>query len=133
MILRPEQDGQRLDVYLAETVEGLSRSAAQKLIAGGALTLDGQSVRKMDKTIAGREYALEIPEAKPVAIEAHVQVVEQVLYDLAKGQGHDGQVVSVQAHDRKADDPTSYGGKHAGNRDGDEQAQGIRRYDSAQA
>ena len=64
MILRPERDGQRLDVYLAETVEGLSRSAAQKLIADGALTLDGQSVRKMDKTIAGREYALEIPTEK---------------------------------------------------------------------
>ena len=74
MILRPEQDGQRLDVYLAEAVEGLSRSAAQKLIASGALTLDGQSVRKMDKTVAGREYALEIPEAKPVAIWIIVQL-----------------------------------------------------------
>ena len=81
MILRPEQDGQRLDVYLAETVEGLSRSAAQKLIAGGALTLDGQSVRKMDKTIAGREYALEIPEAKPVAIEAQDIALDVVWED----------------------------------------------------
>ena len=81
MILRPERDGQRLDVYLAETVEGLSRSAAQKLIAGGALTLDGQSVRKMDKTIAGREYALEIPEAKPVAIEAQDIALDVVWED----------------------------------------------------
>ncbi len=81
MILRPEQDGQRLDVYLAEAVEGLSRSAAQKLIASGALTLDGQSVRKMDKTIAGREYALEIPEAKPVAIEAQDIALDVVWED----------------------------------------------------
>ena len=81
MILRPERDGQRLDVYLAETVEGLSRSAAQKLIAGGALTLDGQSVRKMDKTIAGREYALEIPETKPVAIEAQDIALDVVWED----------------------------------------------------
>ena len=81
MILRPERDGQRLDAYLAETVEGLSRSAAQKLIADGALTLDGQSVRKMDKTIAGREYALEIPEAKPVAIEAQDIALDVVWED----------------------------------------------------
>ncbi len=81
MILRPEQDGQRLDVYLAEAVEGLSRSAAQKLIASGALTLDGQSVRKMDKTVAGREYALEIPEAKPVAIEAQDIALDVVWED----------------------------------------------------
>ena len=81
MILRPERDGQRLDVYLAEAVEGLSRSAAQKLIASGALTLDGQSVRKMDKTVAGREYALEIPEAKPVAIEAQDIALDVVWED----------------------------------------------------
>ena len=81
MILRPEQDGQRLDVYLAEAVEGLSRSAAQKLIASGALTLDGQSMRKMDKTVAGREYALEIPEAKPVAIEAQDIALDVVWED----------------------------------------------------
>ena len=81
MILRPDKDGQRLDVYLAETVEGLSRSAAQKLIASGALTLDGQSVRKMDKTVAGREYALEIPEAKPVAIEAQDIALDVVWED----------------------------------------------------
>ena len=81
MILRPEQDGQRLDVYLAEAVEGLSRSAAQKLIASGALTLDGQSVRKMDKTVAGREYTLEIPEAKPVAIEAQDIALDVVWED----------------------------------------------------
>ena len=70
MILRPEQDGQRLDVYLAEAVEGLSRSAAQKLIAGGMLTLDGEPLRKMDKTVAGREYELILPEAQSVEIAA---------------------------------------------------------------
>ena len=70
MILRPEQDGQRLDVYLAEAVEGLSRSAAQKLIANGMLTLDGEPLRKMDKTVAGREYELILPEAQSVEIAA---------------------------------------------------------------
>ena len=44
MRLRPEESGQRLDVYLAGAVEGLSRSAAQRLIADGLLTLDGAPV-----------------------------------------------------------------------------------------
>ena len=68
MRLRPDESGQRLDVFLAGAVEGLSRSAAQKLIADGLLTLDGAPLRKMDKTIAGREYELTVPEAQPVEI-----------------------------------------------------------------
>ena len=81
MNLQATETGVRLDVFLSQTLENTSRSAAQKLIAGGALTLDGQSVRKMDKTIAGREYALEIPEAKPVAIEAQDIALDVVWED----------------------------------------------------
>ena len=40
---------------------------------------------------------------RPASSHADVEVVEQVLDDLAEGEGHDGEVVAAQAHDRDAD------------------------------
>ncbi len=68
MILTPDFSGERLDVYLATAVEGLSRSAAQKLIAQGAVTCGGKSVNKKDKTVAGTQYELILPPVQPVEI-----------------------------------------------------------------
>ena len=44
-----------------------------------------------------------------VGVEAHVEVVEDVLDDLTKGKRHDGEVVTAQAHDRDADDEAGDG------------------------
>lgn len=68
MTLIPETSGERMDVYLAGAVEGLSRNAAQKLLEQGACTLHGAPLGKKDKTVAGEVYELEIPEAQPVEI-----------------------------------------------------------------
>ncbi len=68
MILRPEEGGIRLDVYLASAVEGLSRSAAQKLIENGAVTCLGRPVNKKDKTVEGQTYALTLPPVQEVEI-----------------------------------------------------------------
>ena len=48
------QAGRRADVWLAEAVEGLTRSAAQKLLEDGAVLCNGESVRKNRKTAPRR-------------------------------------------------------------------------------
>lgn len=70
MILQSETAGLRLDVFLSEQIETLSRSAAQKLLENGCVTCDGKPLRKQDKTVAGAVYAVELPEVREVEIEA---------------------------------------------------------------
>ena len=57
-----------MDVFLAEQLE-LSRSAVQRLLEAGAVTLDGKPLRKQDKTQAGAVYEVELPEVKELSIE----------------------------------------------------------------
>ena len=41
---------------------------------------------------------------RPSAVQAHIQVVEDVLDDLAEGQRHDGQIVAPETQHRNADE-----------------------------
>ena len=60
--------GERLDVFLASFIEGLTRSAAQKLIEAGCVTLTGAPVRKNHRTSAGEVYSVErIPPGESAA------------------------------------------------------------------
>ena len=68
MILYADIPGERLDAFLARCAEGLSRSAAQKLIEEGAVTRNGKKAKKNDKLNIGDAVCYEIPEAKPVDI-----------------------------------------------------------------
>ena len=68
MILYADIPGERLDAFLARCAEGLSRSAAQKLIEEGAVTRNGKPGKKNDKLNMGDAVEYEIPEAKPVDI-----------------------------------------------------------------
>ena len=68
MILRADTDGLRLDVFLAQRLPELSRSAAQKLLEAGAVTQNGRPLRKQDRTAAGAEYELVLPEPREVEI-----------------------------------------------------------------
>ena len=70
MNLKAETSGLRLDVFLSQTLENLTRSAAQKLLEAGAVTQNGKVLRKQDKTQAGAVYAVELPEVREVEIEA---------------------------------------------------------------
>ena len=58
-------DGLRIDVFLAESVDGLTRSAAARLLADGRVTLGGKPVAKSHKVVAGTEIAVEIPDSAP--------------------------------------------------------------------
>ena len=81
MILHCTEAGVRLDVFLAAALDNTSRSAAQKLLEAGAVTLDGKPLRKQDKTAAGADYAVVLPEVKPVAVEARAMPLDVVWED----------------------------------------------------
>ena len=54
--IKCEDGGERLDVFLAARLPGLTRSAAQKLLETGRVTLNGIPVRKSHKSSQGETY-----------------------------------------------------------------------------
>ena len=68
MTLFADISGERLDAFLARTGEELSRSAAQKLIEEGLVTLNGKPGKKNDKLNMGDRVDYQIPEPKEVDI-----------------------------------------------------------------
>ena len=58
--------GKRLDAFLAERVEGVSRAAAAKLIESGAVLLDGKNVSKSCKLAGTETVELTLPEPEPI-------------------------------------------------------------------
>lgn len=70
MKLRAETSGQRLDIFLAAAVPELTRSAAQRLLEQGNVTLDGAPLKKNAKTETGAEYELSLPELRETELVA---------------------------------------------------------------
>ena len=68
ILLTADEAGLRLDVFLAARVEGLTRSAAQRLLEEGAVTCRGRAVKKNEKTAAGAVYKLCLPEPEPLDV-----------------------------------------------------------------
>ena len=60
--------GERLDAFLARSVEDLSRSAAQKLLEKGAVTLSGRPAKKNEKTAEGMTVEVELPDPEPIDV-----------------------------------------------------------------
>ena len=68
MILCADTTGERLDAFLARTVENLSRSGAQKLLEEGCVLVNGKPGKKNDKLKAGDQVSVTVPEPKEVDI-----------------------------------------------------------------
>ena len=66
--LTADRDGERLDQFLSRSVEGLTRSAAQRLIEEGAVTCNGRAVKKNARTAVGDAVALTLPDPEPVDV-----------------------------------------------------------------
>ena len=66
--LRADRTGERADSFLARTVEGLTRSAAQRLLEEGAVRKNGTPVKKNEKLTEGDVLVLSLPEPEPVDI-----------------------------------------------------------------
>ena len=58
-------------------------------------------------------------------VDAHDQAGDNLFDDLAKGQGHDGQVVTAQAKNRDADQKAQNGSGDSADDDADDQAHRI--------
>lgn len=57
--------GLRLDSFLGRELPELTRSAAQRLIEDGRVTVDGKTVSKSAKLSGGETVAVELPEPEP--------------------------------------------------------------------
>ena len=68
MTLFADIPGERLDAFLARCGENLSRSAAQKLIEEGLVTLNGRPGKKNDKLNIADRVEYSIPQPKEVDI-----------------------------------------------------------------
>ena len=64
-----EQDGQRIDKFLQQQVEGMSRSQAQKWLAAGQVLVQGKAAGKNDKLKAGMQVEVCLPETALAAQE----------------------------------------------------------------
>ncbi|MDD6679073.1 MAG: RluA family pseudouridine synthase [Firmicutes bacterium] len=68
MTLTADTPGERLDAFLARSVEGMTRSAAQRLLEEGCVLRNGRPGKKNDKLQPGDTVCLTIPEPKEVDI-----------------------------------------------------------------
>ena len=68
LTLTADQAGERADQFLARSVEGLTRSAAQKLLEQGAVTAGGRALKKNAKLEAGTELSLSLPDPEPIDV-----------------------------------------------------------------
>ena len=66
--LTAEQSGQRADQFLAACLDGLTRSAAQKLLEGGHVVCRGKALKKNDRLKAGDQLTVLIPDPSPVEL-----------------------------------------------------------------
>ena len=66
--LTADRAGERADAFLARCVPNLTRSAAQRLLEEGAVTLGGRPVKKNYKTAPGDVLEAVLPDPEPVAI-----------------------------------------------------------------
>ncbi len=67
LTLTADRAGERCDQFLARSVEGLTRSAAQRLLEEGRVTgPDGRPLRKNEKLEAGAVLSVELPEPEAV-------------------------------------------------------------------
>ena len=63
-----QESGERIDALLAREIEGLTRSAAQRLVSDGAVFVNGAEVKKNYKCRAGDAVYVELPEPEPAEL-----------------------------------------------------------------
>ncbi len=71
---------ERLDKFVAARVADLSRSAVQRLIEDGLVTVDGAATDAARKVRPGDEIVVRIPPARPATIEAE-QIPLAIVYE----------------------------------------------------
>lgn len=70
ILIQAEESGERIDALLAHNLDNFSRSAVQKLIEDGNVTLNGKAVKKNYKSVAGDVYEVILPEIAEIPLIA---------------------------------------------------------------
>ena len=68
MIFVADTEGERLDAFLSRRIDNLTRSAAQKLLEEGCVTVDGEPGKKNHKLKPGQAVSVTLPQPKAVDI-----------------------------------------------------------------
>ena len=117
-VLHDQQRQHDEDKARGEGGDGLGAGGAL-----GALDDDAAAVRK-DHVIGGLGAVEVEDDVQAAAVHAHDEAGDELLEDLAEGQGHDGQVVAVEAQHRDAHQKAHHGGEEGADNHGEGQAQG---------
>ena len=80
MTLLADIPGERLDAFLARSVENMSRSGAQKLLEEGCVLCCGKPGKKNDKLNIGDEIIVNLPEPKTLDV-APVEMPLDIVYE----------------------------------------------------
>ena len=81
LVIEATESAERIDALLARSVELLTRSAAQRLLEQGAVTLRGRPVKKNHKTSPGEQFEVTLPEPEPAEPEPEDIPLEVVYED----------------------------------------------------
>ena len=68
LIVTAGETGPRIDAWLPQAVPGLTRSAAQRMLENGEITLNGLPVKKNHKLTAGEEFTVVLNDAVEIPI-----------------------------------------------------------------
>ena len=81
MTLYADMPGERLDAFVARCVPGLTRSAAQRLLEEGCVTVNGKPAKKNYKLLAEDAVSVTVPDPEPVDIQAKEMPLDIVYED----------------------------------------------------
>lgn len=79
-LIAGEEAGIRIDRYLSDCLEELSRSYLQKLLKDGGVQVNGKTVKSNYKVAPGDQISLEVPDAVEPEIEAEPMDLD-ILYE----------------------------------------------------
>ena len=110
--VNPENAGERLDAFLAEQLEDVTRSAAAKLCAGGSVTREGKPLAKNYRLTGGETIAVVLPDpesmdavAQDIPLDVVYEDADVIVVNKPKGlvvhpaPGHpDGTLVNALLH-----------------------------------
>ena len=80
-MIQTQESAERIDALLARSLPELTRSAAQRLLAQGAVTKDGAPVKKNYKTVPGDTFVVTLPDAAPSELVAQDLPLDVVYED----------------------------------------------------
>lgn len=79
LLVEEDMEGERLDSFISEMLEDLSRSLVQSLIKDGKVLVAGQTAKASYRVKAGDEVQVEIPQLQAVKLEAQ-NIVLPIIY-----------------------------------------------------